>query len=230
MEANIDIAVHESGHAVARVLSIGRVGITSENAIRWIEMNGGNPHCFMFELPLHMPGLREYGEREGIREGIWPTLEQWRKLFSFMRIDPLEWASLRLFEIAAGAAAQAKFRGVPFDLVWLDHGCSDDHQMAIETCQRIGLTQPEAKGLFVERSKEACAAMDKPDVWRAVLTLAEQLPATGRMPGGTVMMQGIVNGGPLTCHLTGERTWKRDPPLIWECAPKKKGGPQGRPS
>jgi hypothetical protein len=52
-----------------------------------------------------MPGLKEFGEREGIREGIWPTVEEWRKLFSFMGIDPLEWASVRLFEISAGAAA-----------------------------------------------------------------------------------------------------------------------------
>jgi len=185
--ARRDIAVHESGHAVARVLSIGRVGITNENAIRWIEMDRGTPHCSVFELPLNMPGLKEFGEREGIREGIWPTVEEWRKLFSFMGIDPLEWASVRLFEFAAGAAAQAKFRGVPFDLVWLDHGCSDDHQMAIETCKRIGLNQPEAKELFVKRSNEACAAMDKPDVWRAVLTLAEQLPTTGRMPGDIVV-------------------------------------------
>ena len=36
--ARRDTAVHESGHAVARVLSIGRGGITNENAIRWIEM------------------------------------------------------------------------------------------------------------------------------------------------------------------------------------------------
>ena len=73
--ARRDIAVHESGHAVARVLSIGRVGITNENAIRWIEMDWGTPHCSVFELPLNMPGLKEFGEREGIREGIWPTVE-----------------------------------------------------------------------------------------------------------------------------------------------------------
>jgi hypothetical protein len=60
-----DTAVHESGHAVARVLSIGRVGITNENAIRWIEMDRGTPHCSVFELPLGMPGLKEFGEREG---------------------------------------------------------------------------------------------------------------------------------------------------------------------
>jgi hypothetical protein len=29
--------------------------------------------------------------------------------------------------------------------------------------------------------------MDKTDVWRAVLTLAERLPTTGRMPGNTVI-------------------------------------------
>jgi len=185
--AGKDIAVHESGHAVARVLSIGRVSITDENAIRWIEMDRGTPHCSVFELPLNKPGLKELGEREGIREGIWPTVEQWRKLFSWMGIDPLEWASVRLFEITAGAAAQAKFTGVSFDLVWNDSGCSDDRQTAIETCQRIGLNEPEAKGLLGERSKEACAAMEKADVWRAVLTLAERLPTTGRMPGGTVV-------------------------------------------
>ena len=140
--ATRDTAVHESGHAVARVLSIGRVGITNENAIRWIEMDSGTPHCSVFELPLNMPGLKEFGEREGIREGIWPTVEEWRKLFSFMGIDPLEWASVRLFEITAGAAAQAKFTGVSFDLVWFDGGCSDDRQKAIETCQMIGLNEP----------------------------------------------------------------------------------------
>jgi hypothetical protein len=182
------IAVHESGHAVARVLSIGSIGITNENAIGWIEMDSGTPHCSVFELPLDMPGLKEFGEREGIREGIEPTVEQWRQLFSFMGIDPLEWASVRLFEITAGAAAQAKFIGVPFDLVWLhDGGCSDDRQKVIETCQRIGLNGREATELFVERSEEAYTAIDRPDVWRAVLTLAERLPTTGRMPGNTVV-------------------------------------------
>lgn len=150
-------------------------------------MDHGNPHCSVFELQLGMPGLREFGEREGIREGIWPTVEQWRKLFSYMGIDPLEWASVRLFEIAAGAAAQAKFTGVPFELAWYDAGCSDDRQKALTTCQRIGLSEPETTGLFVERSKEACTVMDKTDVWRAVLTLAERLPTTGRMPGDTVV-------------------------------------------
>jgi hypothetical protein len=115
-------------------------------------MDQGTPHCSVFELPLGMPGLKEFGEREGIKAGIWPSVEQWRKLFSFMRIDPLEWASVRLFEIAAGAAAQAKFTGVSFDVVWNDGGCSDDRRNIIETCQRIGLNEREATGLFVERS------------------------------------------------------------------------------
>src|SRR5262249_24540371 len=165
----------------------GRVGITNENAIRWIEMDRGTPHCSVFELPLGKPGLKEAGEREGIREGIPPTVEQWRTLFSLMGIDPLDWASVRLFEIAAGAAAQAKFTGVSFDFVWYDYGCSDDRQKGFETCQRIGLNEPEAIRLFAERSKEACTVMDKTDVWRAVLTLAERLPTTGRMPGDTVV-------------------------------------------
>jgi hypothetical protein len=185
--ARIDTAVHEAGHAVARVLSIGRVGITNENAIRWIEMNRGTPHCSVFELQLNMPGLKEFGEREGIMEGVWPSPEQWRKLFSFIRIDPLEWASVRLFEIAAGAAAQAKFADVPFELVWNDGGCSDDRQKVAETCHRIGLNELDAKGLFAEQSNEACTVMDKSDVWRAVLTLAERLPTTGQMPGHSVV-------------------------------------------
>ena len=183
----LDIAVHEAGHAVARVLSIGRVGITNENPIRWIEMDKGSPHCSVSELPLGMPGLKEFGEREGIMEGIPPTVEQWRMLFSYMRIDPLEWAGVRLFEITAGAAAQAKFTGTSFALVWRDDGCSDDREKVIETCRRIGLNGSEATGLFAERAEEACTAMDKEDVWRAVVTLAERLPTAGRMPGDTVI-------------------------------------------
>jgi hypothetical protein len=186
-DARSDIAVHESGHAVARVLSIGRVGITNENAIRWIEMNRGTPHCSVFELPLNMHGLKEFGEREGIMEGVSWTVEQWRMLFSYMRIDPWEWAGVRLFEITAGAAAQAKFTGASFGLVWRDDGCSDDREKVIETCRRIGLNGSEATGLFAERAEEACIAMDKTDVWRAVVTLAERLPTTGRVPGDTVI-------------------------------------------
>ncbi len=51
----------------------------------------------------------------------------------------------------------------------------------------IGLNEPEAEELFGERSKEVSAAMEKADVWRAVQTLAERLPATGRMPGDIVV-------------------------------------------
>src|ERR1041384_7816265 len=75
--ARRDVAIHESGHAVASVLSIGRAGITNENAIRRIGMDRGTPHCSVFELPLDMPGLKGFGEREGISEGKWPTAEQW---------------------------------------------------------------------------------------------------------------------------------------------------------
>jgi hypothetical protein len=39
----------------------------------------------------------------------------------------------------------------------------------------------------VEQAKEACTVMNKTDVWRAVQTLAERLPATGRIPGDTVV-------------------------------------------
>lgn len=181
------IAVHEAGHAVARVLSIGRVGITNENAIRWIEMAEGTPHCSVFELPLNMPGLKEFGEREGIREGIPWKVDQWRKLFSFMGIDPLDWASVRVFELTAGAAAQAKFIDASFASVWYDYGCSDDRQNVIETCQRIGLNGSEATRLFAERAEEACTSMDRTDVWRAVITLAERLPVTGRIQGDAVV-------------------------------------------
>ena len=184
--ARKDIAFHECGHAVARVLSIGRAGITNANAIRWIQMDEGNPHVLVMELPL-APELKEAGERLGIMEGTPWTLEQRLTMFSLMKIDPLEWANVRFFEIAAGAAAEAKFMQVPFYLVWNGPQCSDDRELISATCKMIGLNEPEAKKLLGERSREACATMEKVDVWRAVQTLAERLPATGRMPGDIVV-------------------------------------------
>ena len=83
--ARKDIAFHECGHAVARVLSIGRVGITNANAIRWIQIDRGNPHVSVMVLP-HMPGLKEAGERLGIMEGTPWTLEQRLKIFSLGRL------------------------------------------------------------------------------------------------------------------------------------------------
>lgn len=184
--ARKDVAFHESGHAVARVLSIGRVGITNANAIRWIDMNQGNPHVSLLELPGN-PKLKEAAERLGLKEGARWTLEQRLTWFSLLKIDPLEWATVRFFEIAAGAAAEAKFRQMPFDLVWGEYGCSDDRAKIPTTCEMIGLKAPEARELFGERCKEVCAAMEKTDVWRAVQTLADRLPVTGRMPGDIVV-------------------------------------------
>jgi hypothetical protein len=117
-------------------------------------MDCNTPHCSVFDLSLGMPGLKEFGEREGIREGVQPTVEEWRKLFSFMGIDPLEWASVRLFEITAGAAAQARFTGASFDLVWHHDGCSDDRQKAIETFGTIGLNPPEAEDFSWSRLRK----------------------------------------------------------------------------
>ncbi len=37
-------------------------------------------------------------------------MEEWRKLFFFMGIDPLEWASVRTFEITAGAPSRPSSR------------------------------------------------------------------------------------------------------------------------
>lgn len=184
--ARKDIAFHECGHAVARVLSIGRVGITTANAIRWIEMDEGNPHVSVMTL-AHVPGLKEAGERLGIMENKPWTLEQRLTVFSLRKIDPLEWASVRFFEIAAGAAAEAKFWQVPFDSVWWADQCGHDRELISRTCWEIGLNEPKAEELFGERSNEARAAMEKADVWRAVLTLVERLPATGRMPGDIVV-------------------------------------------
>lgn len=182
-------AIHEAGHAVARVLSIGRVGITDENAIRWIEMAQGNPHCSVFSLPLHLPGVREAGERAGIKEGgPEPTPEQWcTVLFPAMAIDPLEWLGVKVFELAAGAAAEARYTGMPFDLRWYSVQCSDDRLNVSRACQQVGLNEQQAIQLFKERSKDACSAMARPDVWQAVLALTEQLPNTGRMPGNTAI-------------------------------------------
>ncbi len=149
-------------------------------------MDEGNPHVSVLELPIK-PELKEAGERLGLKEGTHWTLEQRLILFSLMKIDPLEWANVRFLEIAAGAAAEAKFRQMPFDLVWSDDPCSDDRAKILATCKLIGLNEPEAEQLFGERSKAVCAAMEKSDVWRAVQTLAERLPVTGRMPGDIVV-------------------------------------------
>lgn len=181
-----EVAFHESGHAVARVLSIGRAGITAEKAIRWIDMHEGNPHVSVLELPIK-PELKEAGERLGLKEGTRWTLDQRLIMFSLLKIDPLEWASVRFFEITAGAAAEAKFRQMPFHLVWGAYQCSDDRAKIPATCEMIGLKEPEARELFGERSRAVCAAMERADVWRAVQTLAERLPETGRMAGDVVV-------------------------------------------
>jgi len=92
-----------------RVLSIGRVGITNANAIRWIQIDGGNPHVSVMVLP-HMPGLKEAGERIGIKEGTpWDLWNSGASYFPLGKLIHWNGRTCGFFEIAAGAAAEAKF-------------------------------------------------------------------------------------------------------------------------
>ena len=52
---------------------------------------------------------------------------------------------------------------------------------------RLGSALSEARQLFAERSREALSTMDRPEVWRAVITLAERLAFAGRMAGQTAV-------------------------------------------
>jgi hypothetical protein len=152
-------------------------------------MTQGNPHCSILSLPLSIEGVKEAGERAGIRAGgPEPTPEQYRSvLFPAMGIDPFEWLRVQLFGLTAGSAAEARFSNLTFAAVWNSYGSSDDTEHALKCFRMIGLSEQEAFQLYSEQAENACVAMAQSDVWRAVVTLAEELPSAGRMSGRDVV-------------------------------------------
>jgi len=198
------VAVHEAGHAVAKVLSIGELGYSINDAIERIEL-GSNP------LPLSNNGnmlllsegvtygpifSREINEaalelinsfiaEHGVPNGTQAD-ELLCKIIQLGRaaganID--RWFRTRVFNVVSGSMAEAIYSSRLFYDVWQGYQAKMD-RLSVVGEARIAQIAPEKITSTIERMAVLSAyMMENRPVWAAVLALAKKLNGVGLMKG-----------------------------------------------
>jgi hypothetical protein len=192
-------AVHEAGHAVARYFTAGELGFETDEAIFYIDIVfDPNPHMSrdgkavtsssaatfgpMYSRPM-IDCLRSNPVPQDMGVGHPVTLRAEIDTCKAGGIDVARWAVLKAFVCLAGAAAEAKFSGRPPDEVMESYECENDVADALRACKLAGLSTEEAAQCVCGELDQAVEFFAEPQIWRAVLALADGLPVAGRLQG-----------------------------------------------
>jgi hypothetical protein len=183
------VKVHEAGHAVARILVADSLGWSADEALKYIDIGeqlepeaaAANYGQFyskpMLEfLQTKMPPEAIDGPHNGT---------EMHALFSEMRsagIDVDAWFRARSIDILFGAIAEAKLTGRSSIDVWMGDGCMLDVEDLHFAGFLSGIPEEQLAEVIVERIEIAEGYIARPEVWRAILVLADKIKP-GRMNG-----------------------------------------------
>jgi hypothetical protein len=177
--ADIDrlVLVHEAGHAVCRVLTARSLGWRADEVIDRIEI---------YPVPIAKGPVRaqatylgKYLSRhmEGYRAANhYPPIG--KTLFAAMRkagIAVDSWYRAQCLTAIFGPMAEAKATGRRFNEVWVDQSATCDVQDTLRDGLLCGMTRDQISGAIQHSAFIAEHNITKPEVWRAILALAEKL-------------------------------------------------------
>jgi hypothetical protein len=194
------IAIHEAGHAVARVLSAEDFGLPAEKMISHIEVgnrqNMGVSHfdksvtttCQAttygptFSAELHSVFIR-------ITKDIEPNKLTQQHIIDAVKlaknegIDIIRWLRARMLITTLGPVAEAAHTGRFVDDVWNSIECEGDQMGAVEEGKWAGLTNEQIVSNINEAIDRSVVLMGQTNVQRAVYALADALPISGKLKG-----------------------------------------------
>lgn len=201
------VAIHEAGHAVARVLTASDMGLKPEEAVAYIQIGGDimSAHSshdgqatlisqaitygpmFSDEISAHMH------DRDTSREALLKIVSDARAAGA----DIERWATAKALISVFASAAEAKLRGLPLLDVWESYQSENDMRDMARDCGLAGL---DDEGIdAVEQAALALASefIEVPEVWRAVLAVADALPNRGELHGPKIasIVEQAMEGG-----------------------------------
>lgn len=195
------VAVHEAGHCVARVLVADwlgwdpsevimgidiypapvAMGLVSHDATRTLHSQATNWGQFLSK-PMHdfltatMPDTFA-ALLQGVPLGV-SVLVKMRSA----GIDVDLWCKAKCIEAVFGPMAEAKLMGKSFDEVWNEESSEADRRNMLRFCRLCGMAPKQIESAYAETIGTAEEYMGRPEVWRAILALADKLKP-GRMKG-----------------------------------------------
>jgi hypothetical protein len=200
------LAIHEAGHAVARILTAEDFGRSADECVIRIDIEAQDAGeiilaldgstkmqvgatCFglMFSKEIDeflksyfSDGLQGFS-RANLREREGAFAEARRRGVAVDR-----WLRARLLIDVFGAAAEAKFLEVPAADVWNSSAAEGDFKEAAIAARMGGCDTDEASQMMSEALDRAVSLLEQTEVWRAVEGVAGALPNRGSIAGSKV--------------------------------------------
>ena len=194
------LAVHESGHCVARVLTARAVGWNAAEVIEYIEV-GSAPIAMGADRGLRSQvaswgrflskPMQDFVEAHRPPEerpaGYSPVRDDPDiiPMFAEMRASGIDldgWFRVRSIVAMFGPMAEAKLIEKPFNEIWNTDACRDDALSLMRAGVLCGMTPEQIAASANESVSIAEQNMARPEVWRAITALADNLKP-GRMSG-----------------------------------------------
>jgi hypothetical protein len=177
------VAIHEAGHAVGLVLTAPMLGWRHDEVLNRIEVQTtpvaavGASQATTSGLFLSKP-MEDYCRVRRVRGSVDAVL------FADMKaagLDLASWFKARCISSIFGPAAEARATGRTFDEVMASDAADDDLNDVIRDGNWCGMTTDEIQGAIWDNGEIAEHYFDTPEIWRAILALADRLrPGTMR--------------------------------------------------
>jgi hypothetical protein len=154
------------------------MGIGTDEAVHSIEMvPGGLPTTWGRMLSADLEAI----------DATASSPEALRTLFTKAKaqgVDVERWPLLKSFQDMMGPAAEAKFLGKPFRIVWFGTSAGDDRNYVVRNCGLAGINSDDA---VTVRQPQVEAALARPEVWALVMDIAKAIdPKRGGLGGAEV--------------------------------------------
>jgi hypothetical protein len=179
--------VHEAGHAIGRILTADAFGIPVENSVVNIVMQAGVATTYGPMFPAAIAKAK--GQQERMAAG------DMSPVFDIMAIEEAReqgadieaWLRAKLMICVLGPVVEAKLTDRnPFE-VFDSPECEGDRNDAFAACQYYSSGAERGAELIEETIRKAMRLLEQPNVWRAVLAVADLLPKRGTVPGDKII-------------------------------------------
>jgi hypothetical protein len=198
------VAVHEAGHAVAKVLSFEELGYSISRSIDYIDIGAGRMirsadgtmvlcsqgitfgPMFSKDIASASQEFREAypSERQELTgHEAYDFLSAIVELGRAADADIDKWFRARVFDAVTGSIAEAIISNRSFSDVWNGYECEGDRLSIVSDAKISRITGDEALLMIDRMAALSAYLMETPAVWAAVLALANKLPGVGRMNG-----------------------------------------------
>jgi hypothetical protein len=191
-------AVHEAGHAVARILVADDFGRPPEEMVRFIDIGQPRPvgDTFFNQNPMLNSQATTYGatfsvelelvlrrEAAGRNEITDPEVKDFFTAARSDGIDVDRWLRARLLIMTLASVAEAKHRGRPSLAVWNSLESECDRRDAFIDGYRAGFSEGQTEQFISEALARSEELIRQDHVQRAIEALADALPNRGKMLG-----------------------------------------------